>query len=290
MLPYLILFTRQANFLAKAEGRARQKSKAEREAEAEAAREASLATPLPETNKGFKMMAKFGFKLGDTLGKSKDARKEPIQVKVKGDKSGIGHESEKKRKFREIQEKAEQATKRAKEEEIDYLEDLRKQRKDRKAEKDLDDAQRTAERLFEKEAEETKTTANEEKPLKEVNVLWRGRARRQAEHQRERRQQRELDDSLTYRRLISSNGDDELDMDSKIALGHDIAPFYTSPGPDSEEDDPELAEFEALPITERLKKVLNFLRETYHYCLYCGYQYPDPAMEGCPGVTEDDHD
>jgi hypothetical protein len=32
------------------------------------------------------------------------------------------------------------------------------------------------------------------------------------------------------------------------------------------------------------------LRENYHYCLYCGYQYPDAELEGCPGVTEEEHD
>ena len=75
-----------------------------------------------------------------------------------------------------------------------------------------------------------------------------------------------------------------------MALGHDVTPFYTTLENDLEEEDPELAAFEALPVTERLQKLLVFLRDTYKYCLYCGYQYPDAELEGCPGVTEEDHD
>ena len=65
------------------------------------------------------MMAKFGFKQGDALGKSEEARREPIRVNGKEDRGGIGLESEKKRKFREQLEEAERQAKRSKEEEGD---------------------------------------------------------------------------------------------------------------------------------------------------------------------------
>jgi hypothetical protein len=98
------------------------------------------------------MMAKFGFKQGDALGKSEEARKEPIRVNIKEDRGGIGLESEKKRKFREQFEDAERLAKRLREEEGDYLEILRREQKAKKAERDLNNAQRTAERLSDKEA------------------------------------------------------------------------------------------------------------------------------------------
>ncbi|KAF1830329.1 G-patch-domain-containing protein [Decorospora gaudefroyi] len=270
------------------EARARQKTKAEREEEAEASREASLATALPETNKGFKMMAKFGFKQGDALGKSEDGRKEPIRVSVKEDRGGIGLESEKKRKFREQFEAAERLAKRAKEEEGDYLEVLRQEQKEKKAERDLNSAQRTAERLFDKEAEEKGTPESSEKPLKDINVFWRIRARRREEKKRDKQQRRELNNSIASRLPTLAHEDD--DDDDKVAQGRDLAPFYTTLENDREDEDSELAEFEALPITERLQKVLLFLREEYRYCLYCGHEYPDADMEGCPGVTDEDHD
>jgi hypothetical protein len=272
------------------EARARQKTKAEREADAEAAREASLATALPETNKGFKMMAKFGFKQGDTLGKSEDARKEPIRVDMKGDRSGIGLESEKKRKFREQWEQAEREAKRSKEEEGDYVEIRRLEAKEKKAERDLDSAQRTAERLTEKEAEDKGTPQPAEKPVQDVNVLWRSRARRRAVIMHEKQQRRELNNSIASRLPTLVADDEDEEDDSKVAQGQDLAPFYTSLEEDLEDEDPELAEFESLPVAERLEKLLTFLRDKFHYCLYCGYQYPDAQLEGCPGLTEEDHD
>lgn len=234
------------------------------------------------------MMAKFGFKQGGTLGKSENARKEPIRLNIKEDRSGIGLESEKKRKFREAWEKSEREAKRSKEDQGDFLQQRRQQQKEKKAERDLDNAQRTAERLSEQEAEEKGSAHTDEKSLTDINVLWRCRARRRVEHQRDRRQRRELDNGLASR--LPTYVEEDEDNDSKLALGRDVAPFYTSLENELEEEDPELAEFEALPVTERLQKLLVFLRETYKYCLYCGHRYPDAAMEGCPGVTEEDHD
>ncbi|KAH7408220.1 hypothetical protein DE146DRAFT_365795 [Phaeosphaeria sp. MPI-PUGE-AT-0046c] len=272
------------------EARSRQKTKAEREVDAEAAREASLATALPETNKGFKMMAKFGFKQGDTLGKAEDARKEPIKVDIKGDRSGIGLESEKKRKFREQWEEADRLAKRAKEEEGDYLEIRRLEAKEKKADRDLDSAQRTAERLTEQKSEDNGTPQVVDKRVKDVNVLWRSRARRREVIMHEKQQRRELNNSIASRLPTLAPEEDDEGDDAKVAQGRDLAPFYTSLENDLEDEDPELAAFEALPVEERLQKVLEFLRDEFHYCLYCGYQYPDAEMEGCPGVTEEEHD
>ncbi|KAF1912576.1 hypothetical protein BDU57DRAFT_522935 [Ampelomyces quisqualis] len=272
------------------EARSRQKTKAEKEADAEAAREASLATALPETNKGFKMMAKFGFKQGDTLGKTEDARKEPIKVDIKGDRSGIGLESEKKRKFREQWEEADREAKRSKEKEGDYLEMRRLEAKEKKAERDLDSAQRTAERLAETEAEDKGTPQPVERPWKDVNILWRTRARRRAVIMHEKQQRRELNNSIASRLPTLAADDDDEEDDSKVAQGRDLAPFYTSLEDDLVDEDPELAEFEAQPVPERLQKLLTFLRDKFHYCLYCGYRYPDAELEGCPGVSEEEHD
>jgi hypothetical protein len=236
------------------------------------------------------MMAKFGFKQGDTLGKSEDARKEPIKVDIKGDRSGIGLESEKKRKFREQWEEADRLAKRAKEEEGDYLEIRRQEAKEKKAERDLDSAQRTAERLTEKEAEDKGTPQAADRPVKDVNVLWRSRARRREVIMHEKQQRRELNNSIASRLPTLAPEEDDEGDDAKVAQGRDLAPFYTSLENDLEDEDPELAEFEALPFSERLQKLLEFLRDKFHYCLYCGYQYPDAALEGCPGVTDEEHD
>lgn len=265
------------------EERSRPKSKAERDAEEEAAREAALATALPSSNKGFKMMAKFGFKQGDTLGKSENARKEPVQINMKEDRSGIGLESEKKRKFREQAEKVEREAKRSKEEEVDYREAQRQQIKEKKHERDLYNAQRTAERLHEK-ATAGKDTS--EIPVNKVNVLWRGLVRHRLEKLRDKKAEHTLRNNV-HSRLPAYEDLDE-DDDYKLALGREN-PTAFAPD-DLDEEDKELEEFGALSFADRLEKVTLFLREKYHYCFWCAYQYPDAAMEGCPGITEDEHD
>lgn len=218
------------------------------------------------------MMAKFGFKQGDTLGKSEDARKEPIKVDIKGDRSGIGLESEKKRKFREQWEEADRLAKRAKEEEGDYIEIRRLEAKEKKAERDLDSAQRTAERLTEKEAEDKGTPQAADKLVKDVNVLWRSRARRREVIMHEKQQRRELNNSIASRLPTLAPEEDDEGDDAKVAQGRDLAPFYTSLENELEDEDPELAEFEVLPVAERLQKILEFLRDNFHYCLYCGWK------------------
>ncbi|KAF2707573.1 G-patch-domain-containing protein [Pleomassaria siparia CBS 279.74] len=271
------------------EARSRIKSKAEREAEAEAAREAALSTALPSSNKGFKMMAKFGFKQGDSLGKSEDARKEPVQVNIKEDRGGIGLESEKKRKFKETMAQAAKEAKRIKATEGDYREERKQEAKNKKDERDLDNAQRIAERLAEQEFEEKNPGQTYQVPLKDINVLWRGRTQRRLEKEQDRQKQRELHNTLSSRLSTSAN-DEEQDDDSKIALGRDLAPFYTSLEDDDLEVGSDLMIFEALPAADRLQKVTIFLREKYHYCFWCGHRYTDITMDGCPGVTEEEHD
>jgi hypothetical protein len=266
------------------EARSQQKSKAERAADAEAAREAALATALPSTNKGFKMMAKFGFKQGDTLGKSSEnARTEPIQVNVKEGRSGIGLESEKKRKFRELAEESERATKRSKEEMLDYREAQQQQIRENKWEKDLWNAQKIAEQLHAKATGEEITS--DDVPLRKVKVLWRVLVRRRREKLRARKDDIRLNDSLNSR--LPTLQDPEEDTDDRIALGLDTAAFSTD---DLDLEDPEFEEFEAQPVQDRLYHVTNYLRKKHHYCFWCGHQYPDAAMDGCPGESEEEHD
>ncbi|KAF2281249.1 G-patch-domain-containing protein [Westerdykella ornata] len=269
-----------------AEDRSRQKSKAELKEEEERARHAALSTALPTDNKGFKMMAKFGFKQGDALGKSENARKEPIHISLKEDRSGIGLESEKKRKFRERMEQAEREAKRSKTQELDYREAQRQRLKEKKLEADLKKAQRAAERLH---GEKEKTEDPDKIPLKNINVLWRDLARERLEELREKKEKHQLlNHRLNKRSPVFNDEDDEEDADDKLALGReDAVPLVDD---DLEEEDPELEEFRSLPLEERVQKLVAFLRDEYHYCYWCGHKYDDANMDGCPGTTEEEHD
>lgn len=300
---------RRARLKREAEIRSRPRPKAEIEAEEAAAREAALATQIDKSNKGFKLMAKMGFK-GGALGKEGfQGRTEPISLSMKDDRGGIGMDSEKKRKFREEMEKREIETKKAKVDEGDYRERMRLEREEKRMEGQIIGAMKVAERLSDgnkegtesgKAAQETATTttpgevgepevadapippdsaATKRRPLHSINVLWRGLERHRLEKDRDRRMRYELQQSLS--RLPTYDDPDE-DQHYKHALGKEEEEL--------EEEDPELDEFNALEPAVRLGKLVDYLRQQHNYCFWCKFQYPDDKMEDCPGVTEDDHD
>ncbi|TAQ86540.1 hypothetical protein B7494_g5145 [Chlorociboria aeruginascens] len=279
------------------EARGRVKSKAERAADEAAARDAALSTSLladPKTaasNKGLAMMAKMGFKPGVALG-SKDnvnARTEPIAISMKEDRGGIGLDSEKKRKFRE---EVEREGKKVKAEEGDYRERVRQEREEVRLEGIFRAAMRVAERMDGEKEENTveeapthKKRTISTKPLKQINVLWRGLVRKREEKERDRRIRYDLQQSLS--RLPTYEDEDE-DKDDKRAMGKELTQYTLVE--DLEEEDPELDAFNALDPAERLQKVVEHLRDEYNYCFWCKFSYPDKEMEGCPGITEEDHD
>lgn len=284
-----------------AESRGRTKSKAEQAADEVAAREAALSASLftnPATasnNKGLAMMAKMGFKPGAALGSqdNPDARTEPVGINMKEDRGGIGLDAEKKRKFRE---EVEREGKRVKAEEGDYRERVRREREEVRLEGMVGAAMRVAERMNgEKEEEaapDTDDTADavkkrkiSNKPLKQINILWRGLIRKREEKERDRRMRYDLHQSLS--RLPTYEDADE-DNEDKRALGKEATQYMLVE--DLEEDDPELDEFNALDPAVRLQKLVEYLRQEFHYCFWCKYTYPDEEMEGCPGLTEKDHD
>ncbi|KAK9843568.1 hypothetical protein WJX84_008409 [Apatococcus fuscideae] len=55
--------------------------------------------------------------------------------------------------------------------------------------------------------------------------------------------------------------------------------------------DPVTAAFQELPLADRLQQTLHHLRQTYHYCLFCGHQYGSQGelASSCPGPSEDAH-
>ncbi|KAL1965968.1 hypothetical protein VTN77DRAFT_4908 [Rasamsonia byssochlamydoides] len=317
-----------------AEARAKVPSKAERAAEEAARRENALSSSiLDPSNKGYKMMAKLGFKPGDRLGKQgsdgsaseadtsaaasnwAQARAEPLRLVVKEDRAGIGLENEKKRKFRE---EVEDVAKKAKAEEGEYRERMRLEREERRTEAQVHAAQKVAEKL-DLEAEEENDNVEESKsssapegsrgrdpnagekpakrpkikPTSKIPVLYRGLVREREERERDLLRRRALETSLPSSFVpnprLPGYEDDTLDRDDKHAVGldpHDSS-FVEQ---ELEEEDPELDEFNALDAKERLRRLVMYLREKHRYCFWCKYRYETDEMEGCPGVTEEDHD
>jgi hypothetical protein len=95
----------------------------------------------------------------------------------------------------------------------------------------------------------------------------------------------DLEQSLSRLPTYESDNEDEHD---KMALGK-VRTVYTT-ADDLDEEDEELDQFNALEIGERLRQLLVYLREKHQYCFWCKMAYPDSEMEGCPGLTEEEHD
>ena len=53
-------------------------------------RHEGLQKSIDSSNKGFAMLAKMGYKAGESLGKSNSGRIEPIPIEVKNDRGGLG--------------------------------------------------------------------------------------------------------------------------------------------------------------------------------------------------------
>jgi hypothetical protein len=75
----------------------KEKNKPKKVLEAEK-REEGMQTALSEENKGFKLMAKMGFKTGMALGKRESGRKDPITIEVRTSRGGLGIEMDRKRR------------------------------------------------------------------------------------------------------------------------------------------------------------------------------------------------
>ncbi|KAL8761985.1 MAG: hypothetical protein Q9184_001932 [Pyrenodesmia sp. 2 TL-2023] len=281
---------RRARKKREAEARACQPSKAELARQADLARDKALSTSLPTTSKGYQMMAKLGFKAGSALGKegNQHARTEPLGVVVKEGRSGVGMEGEKKRKFREEVGEIEGGDEgnKKRETEGEFRDRQGREREGKRLEGMCWGAMKVLEGLEGEDAlngegscMDGSTIENKlTKRTTRVQVLWRGLVRDRQIKERERRMRYDLHQSLSRNTAYDDPDEDKQD---RQAWGDEEE--------EVEEEDPELEEFNALEPAERLRKMIKHLREKWRYCFWCKFQYPDQEMDGCPGLTEDEH-
>ncbi|KAJ6446260.1 uridylate kinase [Purpureocillium lavendulum] len=278
------------------------KSKAQLAQEAEEAREKALSTsllegPRSQQSKGLAMMAKMGFTGG---GLGKDSGKgnpsgitEPISVTKKEDRSGIGHAAEKRRRAEESGEgqRNSKAVRTADDfDPAEYRDRMSRERLVEKLEKQITAAQRLAASLDDErespngggDNNDAKKSITSRKRLKSYPKEYRAYIRQQQEQDR-RRHDRAL---LATHHDRDLNGDE--DNDDITALGKRVTEYVEAE--DLDESDEELEEFCSLDAEERLRSIVLYLREQHNYCFWCKQAYPDKSMEGCPGLTEDDHD
>ena len=258
-------------------------------------REVALATELDSSNKGAQMMAKMGFK-GGALGRSEDARTRPIELHMKDDRGGIGMDSDKKRKIREAAAAMEDGEKRQKVGLDEFRERNRTEREEKRTEglmwgamkvfekfeteveddpKDDDQTEKQVDGEDKKQEDPTVTNMKQGR-LRDVNALYRPLLRQRLERELARKMRYEVNNAFSTR----NDDEDEEGLRDNV---------FDRRAEDLDDEDPELEEFEALSAAERLEKIVHALREKYHYCYWCKYRYPDAEMDGCPGVTEDEH-
>lgn len=268
------------------------------------------------------MMQAMGFQAGGALGKPEEqitARTEPLSVQVKEDRGGIGLDSEKKRKVREA---FEGEAKRQKVDEEDYRERVRLEREERRLEGQILAAQKVAEKLDadalsrgsgkyqargsdvdgkyqqdassdDDDAPQPTTSRNASVkapqsalPLSQIPVLWRGLTRHRLTQDRERRMRHDLQQSLSRVPTYEGDNTDE-DGEEQQTLGRTVVAEQDA---ELDQEDAELDGFNARPPMERLVLLVRHLRDTWRYCFWCKFLYPDESFDGCPGLTEEDHD
>lgn len=296
------LTQKKKRLMREAETRSRTKSKAELAAEERSKREAALNNPsIDTTSKGYKMMAALGYKPGTALGVSRSINEdtegdtrllEPVGLEMKEDRSGIGADAEKKRKFREEVEAREMGEKRKKVEEGEFRQRQHQEREEKRMEGQIWGAMKICEKLDEEDNTAVKdqelddghgSSPLKSKPLNSINVLWRGLVKQRALDEREKRMKYDLYQSLSKRPTYD---DPDEDLEDRVAFGKKQTEETSV---DLDEDDQELDEFTALNVADKLDRLTDYLRERWNYCFWCKFRYPDKAMDGCPGLTEDEH-
>ncbi|CAI7612091.1 unnamed protein product [Penicillium glandicola] len=266
----------------------------------------------------------------DTTESFLKARAEPLNLTLKANRGGIGLDTEKKRKLREEAEEAAKRLKheegnyrdRVREERelkrieaqvraaqkvaerLDAESDSGPTDEDKEHEtgsttkpnKEAGDSTETSQPRDGKPASGADGTKKKPiKPTSQINILYRGLIRERERHDSDRQTRHALQSSLPTsffpRARLPEYDDPTMDREDKKALGSELDQNTSTLEIELEEDDEELDAFNALEPAERLHKLVLFLREKYRYCFWCKYAYEtDLELEGCPGLTEEDHD
>ncbi|TKX23520.1 hypothetical protein C1H76_4590 [Elsinoe australis] len=210
---------------------------------------------------------------------------EPIRVQIKANKHGIGHGGEEDpamKRAREALDREEERVKMLRSEMGGYRERNVKEGTEKRVEGQWWGAMRVCRTLAEQDAEREGKNGIEGVRPREVDVSWRMVLYQDLEDGREREKMREK-----KRRL---ERDDEVDVDDKVAMGETVESL---PGLGEEEDpeeDEEMQDLLALSAEGKLMKTVLHLREKWWYCFWCKSRYDDKELDGCPGVTEEDHE
>ena len=214
-----------------------------------------IETPLDAQNKGFKLLAKFGYTGSGGLGADGQGRQESIKLDTvdvggKEKKLGLGVKEGVLRKRKELLEKRRLTSEEKRKVEATFRTTVSRKVSQKALGIDVDKAQRSIQFL-------------DEKASVRRHELW---PRDGNAHMATESSECMVDRGLYY-------SDD----------GHD--------GGDNDDDDDDIQQEEEELNADKLVACLEYLRRRYFYCLYCGCAYNDDKdlANSCPGALSDDH-
>jgi hypothetical protein len=216
-------------------------------------REEGLNEAIGDSNKGFALLQKMGYKPGMAIGKSGTGCVEPVPIALKSDRSGLGRDAA----LKEIaaEKLAIMARQRARATNAqDYRARLARKAVERQIEGDLRKSQRICEQM------------DTSKGFNEPAETWFWPPKKiQAANDAE-----DEDETENQQTVNKDKGEDE-DKDEETVS-----------------EEAEEIEFEP---PEKLEILTLYLRRTHLYCIWCGMQFDDDKdmQDACPGPSRDDH-
>jgi hypothetical protein len=275
------------------------------------AREKSLAVPIDSSNNGFKLLKKFGYNEGEGLGKTSTGIVHPVALskRVNTNVSGLGVLERQERKQQAILAMKTGKKSLAESLEKNFRSDRMQQRISAKRFQDARKAQKVMYELDQAAGVPVhRLTANiYQMYIDRACSETAGRLRPQ-QRPKSHVEPEEGDVQLAYSHMLSDRMCDKYDDSERTAAivdalaensdsdgsGHHRPGIHTT----AEHTDESQCDGDVLPRSAQaeegeptLEECLAYLRDTYHYCFYCGVRYGDAAdlEASCPGLTEDDH-
>jgi len=230
--------------------------------------ETGLLTPINESNKGFQMLLKMGYKKGTGLGKESSGQHDPLPLLIKEDRSGIGNKKD------QIDSERLDPKKRK-------IEETKKEELFKNTSKEKEDLKKSIKAMI-KIITQICPQLDEQKKLQNPMT---------EKYQPMIVSTQDITCARCYQSLVIKQGrfgsflacpsssckyKKPLDKDNKIP-GVDLYQFLLSLPPEE--------------LNSRLLELLEYLRKTHNYCFYCGafYDNLEQLSKMCPGLLESDH-
>ncbi|CAG8445666.1 1899_t:CDS:2 [Ambispora gerdemannii] len=220
-------------------------------------REEGLSKPIDTeenaSSPGLKLLRKMGYEKGMKLGKSEGSQALSEPLTVELKQDRLGLGMSTEIKKRKLS-RLEENVKRTKIKEDEYVERLRDERIAKRVERQLKAIQRICETLDSKRGIE-------------YNIFWLCD-----------------EEKSSIKKLDQFSDEDEPKI--KLEEPEEFKLLEIS------DEDKQKSEFDSLENSQKIERILAYLRDQYFYCFWCGHEYSniEELTNQCPGATEEDHD